>query len=309
MNSSNNNNRQQQQRSIREASHAGSWYTNDATKLDKQLSGWLEQVVAPDASLPPARAIISPHAGYSYSGPTAAFAFGNIDPKSIKRVFILGPSHHVYLQDCALSQQTHYATPIGDLPLDLQVIEELHQTGSFSYMGKEEDEDEHSIEMQLPYIRKVFQGCDIKVVPVMVGSLSNKAEAEFGRIMAPYLAHPENFFVISSDFCHWGKRFSYTFYDASKGDIDECIEWLDKEGMRIIETQDVQAFHAYRNQYKNTICGRHPIGVFLNALKSCSVKFDLSFVRYAQSSRCKTKQDSSVSYASAVLRESSASSS
>lgn len=63
----------------------------------------------------------------------------------------------------------------------------------------------------------------------MVGVLSLEREAEFGQILAPYLADPQNLFVISSDFCHWGQRFRYTHYDESEGPIYKSIEKLDKE--------------------------------------------------------------------------------
>lgn len=136
----------------------------------------------------------------------------------------------------------------------------------------------------------------------------------YGRIFAEYLKDPENLFVISSDFCHWGRRFRYTYYDKSKGNIYESIEDLDKlvityfcifcfrvscsrfkgnvlfeeecfwmittksyplfvyflyfiflsQGMKHIESLDCSAFYGYLERYSNTICGRHPIGIFLN---------------------------------------------
>jgi len=287
---------------FREASHAGSWYTDQGAALSEQLEGWLAAVETSNDSSAPSRALISPHAGYSYSGPTAAWAYHAIDPSTIKRVFVLGPSHHVYLRNCALSTQTHYETPVGDLTLDLEVMAELMATGHFGTMEKDVDEDEHSIEMQLPYLAKIFERHEVKVVPVLVGSLDKQSEELFGGVFARYLDDPENFFVISSDFCHWGKRFSYTFYDASRGAIHDSIQWLDHEGMRVIESQNPQAFHDYRKKYKNTICGRHPIAVLLEAMAQSEARFDLDFVRYAQSSKCKTEKDSSVSYASAVVR-------
>lgn len=66
------------------------------------------------------------------------------------------------------------------------------------------------------------------IVPIMVGSLSVDSEALYGEILAPYLADPQNLFVISSDFCHWGQRFRYTYYDESCGPIHKSIENLDK---------------------------------------------------------------------------------
>ena len=97
---------------------------------------------------------------------------------------------------------------------------ELMATDEFEVMSLEADEDEHSIEMHLPYVARVMQTCgsdDFSVVPVLVGSLSPEKEAKYGRIFAKYLSDPQNLFIISSDFCHWGSRFRYTEYDDQKG--------------------------------------------------------------------------------------------
>ncbi|KAN0135711.1 MEMO1 family [Lactarius tabidus] len=195
------------------------------------------------------------------------------------------------------------------------------------------DEDEHSIEMHLPYIRKVFEGKDISVVPILVGAIDKKKEEAFGRVLAPYLASEDTFFVISSDFCHWGSRFSYTFYfsqsssglttpirlsrsttspdDLSTFPIHESISALDHEAMELITlppstVHQARVFFAdYLTRTKNTICGRHPIGVLLGALAVLQEEHakspHLRWVKYEQSSRCLTIKDSSVSYASAYV--------
>lgn len=271
---------------------------------------WL-QAVTPADRLLPACGVIAPHAGYSYSGPTAAYAYRHIDPNRVKRVFILGPSHHYYLAGCAVSKHKSYETPLGDLEIDQAITAQLFSTGAFETMSEEVDSEEHSIELHLPYVYKVMSEAPHKVtiVPVLVGSLTADLEAFYGSIFASYLKDPHNFFVISSDFCHWGERFRYTYYDPSHGEIYQSIEHLDRQGMDIIETMNPEAFHAYQMQTKNTICGRHPIAVLLNALKtlegahkSSAKTHDLRFVRYAQSSPCRRRSDSSVSYASAVLK-------
>lgn len=87
-------------------------------------------------------------------------------------------------------------------------------------MSQSVDEDEHSIEMHLPYIHRLLQlrfpntptAQYPPLVPIMVGSTSASTEQAFGFLLAPYLADPSNVFIISSDFCHWGLRFSYTYY-------------------------------------------------------------------------------------------------
>lgn len=83
---------------------------------------------------------------------------------------------------------------------------ELNETGKFDVMDLTMDEEEHSIEMQLPYIAKVMankKDC-FTIVPVFVGAINSHQEQEYGKFFGPYLADPENLFVISSDFCHWG---------------------------------------------------------------------------------------------------------
>lgn len=156
----------------------------------------------------------------------------NVSNNQIReRIFILGPSHHYPLSTLALPQVTSYYTPLSDdpLPLDTDLIAELltaqatRPNGSkvrFSTMSQSVDEDEHSIEMHLPYIHRLLQlqypntptAQYPPLVPIMVGSTSAGTELAFGALLAPYLADPSNVFVISSDFCHWGLRFRYTYY-------------------------------------------------------------------------------------------------
>ena len=144
--------------STREASHAGSWYESDGNHLDQQLSNWLSEAMSSSTNDRfKARAIIAPHAGYSYSGPTAAFAYKHIDPTEIDRVFLLGPSHHYSLNTCALSNHTYYQTPLYNIQIDTQISSDLYKTGLFTIMTKQQDSDEHSLEMHLPYIAKVFE--------------------------------------------------------------------------------------------------------------------------------------------------------
>lgn len=293
---------------VRKATHAGTWYSSNTDVLDKELQEWLD--VGNEAAnatgteeTKSVRAIIAPHAGFRYSGPTAAHAYAYLQHlPSIKRVFILGPSHHVYLKGCALTTAAEYATPWGNVPTDFEVNEALMNTGKFSHMTLDVDEDEHSLEMQLPFIYKAMNGRKFSIIPIMVGDMKRNLEASYGRIFAPYFEDEGNLFVISSDFCHWGSRFRYTSYDPTYGEIHEYIEHLDHEGMEIIERMDAKAFVDYIDRTNNTICGRHPITVLLQAMSSATnVKCTLKFVKYAQSSVCKRHSDSSVSYAAGIV--------
>lgn len=317
----------------RSATHAGSWYTSSPNKLRNEIDTWLEAAhpkaetteetqdwrkIAMPVPIRNCKAVIAPHAGYSYSGSTAAWAYKTIDPSVIKRVFILGPSHHVYLDGCALSGCEAYETPLGDLEIDVQVTSELAQSGLFEEMDIATDEAEHSIELHTPYVRHIFKDQTITIVPILIGSISSEKELVYGEVLRPYLLSPENLFVISSDFCHWGSRFSYTYYkDPTKENeparklsssasppvapIYQSIEALDHEALNILESLSHSDFSRYLSHTKNTICGRHPIGVLLGALQNINEPAKLKFTCYAQSSQCVSARDSSVSYASAFV--------
>jgi AmmeMemoRadiSam system protein B len=140
----------------------------------------------------------------------------------------------------------------------------------------------------------------------MVGSLSRSSESSYGELLAPLLEDRTNFWAVSSDFCHWGDRFSYTYYDNSKGAIWKSIEQLDRMGMDAIESRQLDRWYGYMKQYKNTICGSHPIGVYLQMLdhapkQTAVANATIKFVYYAQSNRCTLSSHSSVSYAPAVV--------
>jgi len=210
------------------------------------------------------------------------------------------------------------------------------KTGSFSLMEQHTDEAEHSGEMHYPFISKCFMDArddysssetplpPLKILPIMVGAISTSQEEDFGKILAPFLARPNIFAVISTDFCHWGERFRYSPMPPGKKEINspspssskkngDCeqiyqyIERLDRIGMDHISMQRPGAFAIYIKEYKNTICGRAPIGVYLNAIKANNhggvESLTLRFVKYAQSSQVQSSHDSSVSYASAIARK------
>jgi len=155
-------------------------------------------------------------------------------------------------------------------------------------------------------VMEQFRG-QFTIVPVLVGSLSPDKEAMYGRLLAPYLADPANLFVISSDFCHWGQRFRYVNgAERAPGRIHEFIRDLDREAMDTIEALDPAKFTQYLQRTGNTICGRHPIGVLLHAIAKLAEtpnghRMKLKFLKYAQSSQCRSINDSSVSYAAAAL--------
>jgi len=327
----------------REASHAGSWYEDDPEVLSSQLDEFLGRVPAKldDNQLPTpgARVIIAPHAGYSYSGPCAAWAYKALDLRSAKRVFILGPSHTYYLRGCALTTFDKYETPFGDLVVDKATTTELRKTGRFSDMPARREVDEHSLEMHVPYLWKTLEqafGTDSSkyppIVPILVGNASEEEEKSWGQLLSEYLKDPETAWIVSSDFCHWGSRFSYRpeFHngvvrdlddkddvlrvttdwskeaaDPKRPEIHEVIKVLDQMAMDAVESGAHSEFCKVILQTRNTVCGRHPIGVIMAALEAAveegsgGNRGKFRFVQYQRSNLVKKERDFSVSYASA----------
>jgi AmmeMemoRadiSam system protein B len=155
----------------------------------------------------------------------------------------------------------------------------------------------------------------------MIGNTSPSKERELGAHLAPYLTDPSNLFILSSDFCHWGSRFQYTYYIPPTGSprhlksssqvsadrpIHESIAAVDKQSMDAVETGRYEAFLEQIEETGNTVCGRHPIGVFMAAVERCEGlgedewKGRFKFLRYERSGFVERVGDSSVSYCSAV---------
>lgn len=243
---------------------------------------------------------------------------------------MLGPSHTYGFRGAALSTFARYATPLGDLAIDMATVAELRATGSFADIPRANDVREHSLEMHLPYLYKQIAATFDEpasyptIVPILVGSNKLADEQRFGRLLAPYLAQPDSVFVISSDFCHWGDHFDYKPYTQTEDchdirqlgyrdrapsgpTIHESITYIDKQAIGHIEAGDHAGFVANLAKTENTVCGRHPIGVALAALEQLSHETDATgegqlrfkFVCYARSKDITRVDDSSVSYASA----------
>lgn len=136
----------------------------------------------------------------------------------------------------------------------------------------------------------------------MVGQTDLQSEQIYGQILAKYFDDANTIFVVSSDFCHWGERFDYQYYNKQDGAIWQSIEALDKKGAALIESQNPVAFNKYLEDTQNTICGRHPIGILLQVIAQSTLKSQIKtkVVKYAQSGKVVDQDDSSVSYCSMI---------
>lgn len=284
---------------IRPASYAGTWYLSSLQKLSKQLDTFLSNANNPLGKHAIIRGGICPHAGFKYSGQTAAFTYQFLDDSKMNRIVLLGPSHFQPWKDvCKVTSASAYNTPFGPLEVDEKTSLQLRESGKFDFIPREVDEKEHSLEMQMPFISHLSPDC--KIVPILVGSLSESKEKEYGKLLAPFFMDPHTFVVVSSDFCHWGQRFNYTYYDKFRGSLMESIHSVDANGMLAISSMDPAKFKTYLAKARNTICGRHAISIMMHAIQNEDVH--ITFLDYSQSNIIKDPQlDSLVTYVSGII--------
>ena len=291
--------------STRYASHAGSWYDDNPKILSKELSQYLSssKQYSEYNSL---KSIIVPHSGLEYGGPVAAKAFININPENFDRAVILGPSHYEYFKGCALTSFKKYETPFGDVDVDTSTIKDLLEDSKHFFSFPQScDVQEHSIEMEMPFLKYIFDKKNFSIIPMVIGDGNLKKNIELGKCLYNLYEDPKTLFVISSDFCHWGKDFDYIYYNKKFKNIWESTEDLDKQALDIISEMDSQKFDEYIKKTKNTICGKNPITIVLSIIEEYKKKHQdkkISFetAGYSQSEKAKSMNDSSVSYAAGV---------
>ncbi|MDD5227485.1 MAG: AmmeMemoRadiSam system protein B [Methylococcales bacterium] len=181
---------------IRQPAVAGTFYPANPEVLQKLLNTYLNAVKS-TTKIP--KAIIVPHAGYIYSGEVAASAYARLkaDADKIKRVVLVGPSHHVYFEGLAVSHANFFNTPLGGIPVDTIAIQNLL---TLPFVGYDDEAHalEHSLEVQLPFLQTVLK--DFKLIPIVVG---NSTAAQVSQALELFYDEVDTLIVISSDLSHY----------------------------------------------------------------------------------------------------------
>lgn len=192
---------------LRPAAQAGRFYPSSPAALARQVEGYLDGAVR--GTLTDPKAVVAPHAGYSYSGPVAGSAFApwvaGALPRTIRRVVLLGPSHWVDFPGLALPDAGAMATPLGEVHLDpesVAALSDLRQVRVFAPAH----EVEHSLEVELPFLQAALAPGFV-VTPLVVGRASDD---EVREVLERLWDGPETRFVLSSDLSH------YLAYDEAR---------------------------------------------------------------------------------------------
>ena len=278
---------------VRPATQAGRFYEGDPHELSHEVDSFLA-LHAKDEHYKNVAALIVPHAGYYYSGNVAAAAYMALHPdKHYKRIFLLGPSHHEWLDGASVNGEAdYYATPLGHVAVDRETARQLLTDTVFSYQPRAHDR-EHCLEVQLPFLQRRM-GEVPPIVPIIISTNDYSKLKRMAEALRPYF-NDENLFVISSDFSHYPTYEDACRVDARTGKAVEsgvveefiaAIEMNARSGMRNLAT---------------SACGEFPIITLMLLLDS---RYEVRHLLYQNSGDIDSdNRDRVVGYhAFAVLR-------
>uniref|UniRef100_UPI00321738E9 AmmeMemoRadiSam system protein B n=1 Tax=uncultured Draconibacterium sp. TaxID=1573823 RepID=UPI00321738E9 len=196
----------------REAAVAGRFYPGTKQELENKLASLFDSVSEKPQKQLPLQALISPHAGYVFSGKVAAAAFSQIPENAdYKRVFILASSHQFHFNGASVYTLGNYETPLGEIKVDRKLATELADSSDVFKDKPDAHLYEHSLEVQLPFLQYKL-GTGFKLVPIILGTSNSSDCKKLAQALSPYFT-PKNLFVISTDFSHYPG-----YDDASKID-------------------------------------------------------------------------------------------
>ncbi|HCE46644.1 MAG TPA: AmmeMemoRadiSam system protein B [Lentisphaeria bacterium] len=282
--------------SIREPAVAGQFYESDPKALRSGIEEMFASAGSPQRK--PGRivqAVIVPHAGYVYSGRTAARTIRTAEGTAYRKAVVISPSHTFPFEGIVASSFKSYRTPLGTMDIDTETVERLVKSKN-NYISEmtEAHIPEHSLEVELPFLQVMFP--DIKLIPFVCGHIEPDSAAEIAESLSGLLV-PGNLWVISSDFTHFGRSFGYKPFSD---DIPAKLKELDMGAVDRIVNLDFNGFSGYVEKTKATICGANPIRILLKTLELLSGKgtvFEPELVEYTTSGELTGDYSHCVSYA------------
>lgn len=268
---------------IRESVIAGSWYPGDAETLKREINNYLGQVkVAPPKGNIVGLAV--PHAGYRYSGAVAAHAYKLLFDQPFERVLIVAPSHRAYFEGASIYTLGGYRTPLGVVPLDKTLVDTLmRQPIPVDYVARAHSE-EHSLEIQLPFLQVVLK--EFKLTPVVMGDQSYSNCIRLADAIAAVCRDEKVLLVASTDLSHFHS------HDAAKRLDDKVLERVagfDPAGL----AEDLRSG-------KCEACGGGPLMTIMHAARKLGAG-KAKVLRYANSGDVTGDSSNVVGYMAAVF--------
>ena len=286
------------------SSIAGSWYPGTKEALLSRIASYLEALPPPPSfspgnkeesrggvepscgkRTPVPNILILPHAGYEWSGKTAAYGIRMVEDALFRRVIVLAPSHHAYLRNSlCIPAGDAASTPLGVLPFDREGMDMLvnapeirEGNGECSLLVSDRVHlAEHAAQIQYPFLQYALRR-GFEMIPVIVGELDGPALETFAALLRPLLDE-RTLLVISSDFTHYGADFAYCPF---RRDVRNSVEKLDRSAFERIRDGSLVQFLKFMEETGATICGKNPLALMLSLIPPGT---EMELLHYATSS-------------------------
>ena len=270
---------------VRLPSVAGYFYPSDPEKLRAMIGEFFERVPSPP-DMPPSFAFIVPHAGYSYSGFTAAHAYSLLRGHTAATIIILAPSHHEWFSEVSIYSGDAYRTPLGDVAIDRTMRAELLRHRDLFFASEKGHREEHAIEVQLPFLQCALT--DFQILPLVIGEQDAEHTIAVGKIVSEAMNAGNAIMLASSDLSHFHSR--------------EVAERMDRQTVASIERLDVSEFLEGIHWKTIEACGAKAIA----SVMSCARQRDrarLRVLHYSTSADSSGETQHVVGYVSAVFSD------
>jgi hypothetical protein len=268
---------------IRKSVNAGRFYDKDPKILSAQIEDFLKKASPKSVASQKIQAIIVPHAGYDYSGSVAAEAYKLVQGLDVETVVILGPSHYIGFEGCSIYPEGGFETPLGIAEVDKPLAQALGKASGFSF-NPEAHAEEHSVEVQVPFVEKVLPKA--KIVPVVMGLQSERTIRMMADALAKVLKGKKALVVASTDMSHFLKK-----EEANK---------LDAETMSLVQNMKISSLLRKIESGENILCGGGPVAAaLLYAQKMGEAK--VAILKYADSSQATGDESRVVGYFAAAV--------
>jgi AmmeMemoRadiSam system protein B len=235
---------------VRTPAVAGMFYEKSPAELRKNIDEMLNRVRLPKIE-GIVRAVVSPHAGYMYSGFTAAHVFKLLEGRKYDCVVVVGPSHREYFNGISIYSGDEYETPLGKVPIDHEVRSELLYKEKNIVASVAGHRAEHSLEVQLPFLQCVLE--KFSIVPIIMGDQRRQLCEQLSAALARVMATKNILLVASSDLSHF-----HTY--------DEAVI-LDKRVIQAVERFDSDVFIDELEKKSFEACGGGPIAAAMKTSK------------------------------------------
>lgn len=268
---------------VRPPAVAGAFYPADASELSPLVQGYLDRV--PRGATPgKIVGIVAPHAGLIYSGPVAAYAYKQLPGADFKTVVLVGPSHYVDFKGVSVYDRGAWKTPLGEVKIDTALAKEiLAQNSAFTFYP-EAHRQEHSLEVQLPFLQKVLPAASI--VPLVMGRQDQATVEALAQALSKVLKDKPVLLVASSDWSH--------YHPAAKASA------LDQKGLECVEKLDGSLLMTRLHNGYTQACGGGPVAAVLMAAKALGADHS-TLLKYGDSGDITGDKQSVVGYAAVIL--------